>query len=163
VLPRPDQLVVDAVAQFVRDGQYIVQFSRMIEEDVRGLGHEMVDAEGAAVLALFRVGVDLAVRDKPGKDVAELTVKLVYHRMDKVHGLWIGIAFCNAIYVSFVIAELPDWSNRAERIVLKRYQASRHGSDESVHDLVSHHRKMPEGVWPGRIAEFISLLVGERS
>ena len=81
----PDRLVIYAVSEFVCYGEDIVQLSRMIQENERRLGQEMVDAKSAAVLALPRVSVDLSVLDEPGKDLAELAVELAHHRVDKVH------------------------------------------------------------------------------
>ncbi len=80
-----DELVVDAVAQLVGDGQDVVQFSGVVQEDIRGLDQEMMHAEGAAVLALPGVGVDLSVLDEPRKDIAEPAVEFIHHPVDKVY------------------------------------------------------------------------------
>ena len=87
----PDQFVVDAVAQLMGDGEHIVHLARMVQQDIRGLDHEMVDAERAAVLALFRIGVDLAVVDEPGEDGRELGIELLHDRVDEVDGLAVGV------------------------------------------------------------------------
>src|SRR5512143_1827687 len=105
-----DELVVDAVAQLVRDGQDIVQLAGMVEEYVRGLRDEMMGAERAAVLAFPGIRVDLPVLNESFKDIGELIVKPFHHPMDEVYGFLVGIALGDfpVFDVPFVVSEFPD-------------------------------------------------------
>ncbi|HEX9021284.1 MAG TPA: hypothetical protein VF903_08495 [Nitrospirota bacterium] len=155
-----DELVVDAVAELMRKGQRVMEFSRVVQEDIGGLGHEVVHAERAAVLAFFGVRVDLAVLDEPLEDRGEFPVEPAQDRMDEVRGFRIGIALGDfaVLRVPFVVFELSGPEQpRLERIIPDGdRKALRHRPDQRVHgpalDVVG---KMPERVRPGRAAELV--------